>query len=298
VVEKLTRDERGITAPYLAAYGNHFTEVQSIIEHGAEVNAQDEDELTALDRAASEGHDTVVGVDARNDDSHSAMTAPEHHGLQETRITMESQQIKEVFKYDNLSEKDHIRVAVIDPGTPEEVLKVTLYQGPVDFCAQIPYFAISYTWEDTSIKTDIVCCEKPMKIGSNLYSALRRLQNPTQRVCIWADALCIDQESIEERTAQVALMKNIYANAKYVFVWLGDEDEDTPLAFRALLRLTALYNPATVTQSWPKEMESVLFESEMAPITETIQTFYKSGGLAAQFRPDYKKPVLSKGGAH
>jgi ankyrin repeat protein len=121
------RDERRVTALHLAAHGNHFAEVQSIVKHRAEFNAQDGDELTVLNRAASEGYDTVVGVDARNDDSHTAMTAPEYHRLSKTCIIIESQQTKEVFKYDNLSKKDHIRVAVIDPGTLKEVLKVALY---------------------------------------------------------------------------------------------------------------------------------------------------------------------------
>lgn len=39
---------------------------------------------------------------------------------------------------------------------------------------------------------------------------------------LWVDALCIDQDNIDERTSQVLLMGNIYAAAQQVDVWLGE----------------------------------------------------------------------------
>jgi hypothetical protein len=65
-------------------------------------------------------------------------------------------QTRDVYKYADL-DKDHIRVAVVDSGTPETVLKVALYHRPIDRLARTPYFAISYTWGDISIKTAILC---------------------------------------------------------------------------------------------------------------------------------------------
>ena len=95
---------------------------------------------------------------------------------------MTSKQLEEDFKYDPL-DKGHIRIAVVEPGT-RDTLKVTLYHGPIDYCAQTPYFALSYAWGDTTIKTDILCRDMQMKIGLNLHSALCRLRHPTQRVAV------------------------------------------------------------------------------------------------------------------
>ncbi|UPL00019.1 hypothetical protein LCI18_010953 [Fusarium solani-melongenae] len=41
---------------------------------------------------------------------------------------------------------------------------------------------------------------------------------------LWIDAICINQDDIEERTAQVSQMSRIYSAAKSVIVWLGRED--------------------------------------------------------------------------
>jgi hypothetical protein len=65
-----------------------------------------------------------------------------------------------------------------------------------------------------------------VKIPSNLYSALKRLR--FERVFkrrIWADAVCINQEDMAERSQQVCMMRDIFANASQVPIWLGDHTE-------------------------------------------------------------------------
>lgn len=59
-----------------------------------------------------------------------------------------------------------------------------------------------------------------MPITVNLESALRHLRH-IGIYQIWADALCINQKDVEERTLQVRLMKRIYQRADTVIVWLG-----------------------------------------------------------------------------
>lgn len=47
----------------------------------------------------------------------------------------------------------------------------------------------------------------------------------------WVDAICINQEDLEERSAQVQIMPQIYSKASCVIVWLGD---DSQMIFRLL----------------------------------------------------------------
>ena len=54
---------------------------------------------------------------------------------------------------------------------------------------------------------------------------------------IWIDTISIDQSSPEERTAQVSIMADIYSNATYVVVWLGEEDKYTDAAISAISKL-------------------------------------------------------------
>jgi hypothetical protein len=44
---------------------------------------------------------------------------------------------------------------------------------------------------------------------------------------LWVDALCINQDDIDERNAQVAQMHFIYQAAAAVFVWLGSGDSSS-----------------------------------------------------------------------
>lgn len=48
---------------------------------------------------------------------------------------------------------------------------------------------------------------------------------------IWVDALCINQSDPGERSRQVKLMPQIYTNAFLIMMWLGEEEENTRLAF-------------------------------------------------------------------
>lgn len=51
---------------------------------------------------------------------------------------------------------------------------------------------------------------------------------------IWIDALSINQEDLAEKSAQVALMPDIYQGAARVVVWLGDHTSDTVAALNML----------------------------------------------------------------
>jgi hypothetical protein len=42
---------------------------------------------------------------------------------------------------------------------------------------------------------------------------------------LWTDAICINQQDLDERGHQVQLMGSIYRNAHMVIVWLGTDDD-------------------------------------------------------------------------
>lgn len=56
----------------------------------------------------------------------------------------------------------------------------------------------------------------------------------------WIDSLCMDQQNILERNAQVAKMADIFKAAKSVTVWLGKEDEFTKDALTTIRRISAI----------------------------------------------------------
>ncbi|POS70143.1 hypothetical protein DHEL01_v211464 [Diaporthe helianthi] len=74
---------------------------------------------------------------------------------------------------------------------------------------------------------------------------MRHLRYPQKPRKLWIDAICIDQESLEEREEQVAIMSRIYENASRVVVWLGNGSEDSDLA---MCQLAYLGRQVTLTK--------------------------------------------------
>lgn len=100
------------------------------------------------------------------------------------------------------------------------------------------YEAISYVWGPQDVLHNIHCLDahgiRVLKVGENLYRALLRLrpdrQTSGQARRLWIDQICINQDNIAERNAQVTLMGQIFEHAERTVVWLGEEDHDTKLA--------------------------------------------------------------------
>ncbi|PMD33029.1 hypothetical protein L207DRAFT_518383 [Hyaloscypha variabilis F] len=67
---------------------------------------------------------------------------------------------------------------------------------------------------------------RDVKIRQNLFDALLSLRLTDVARTLWVDAICINQENIEERNHQVSQMAAIYGQAQSVVVWLGWPEEN------------------------------------------------------------------------
>ncbi|KAH7082449.1 heterokaryon incompatibility protein-domain-containing protein [Paraphoma chrysanthemicola] len=113
-----------------------------------------------------------------------------------------------------------IRLVTLFPGRYIDAISCDLSTVSLD---DLPdYNALSYAWGDRADSRDILLNGVAFKVTRNLEASLRRLRHPNNSVFLWIDMLCIDQQSVEERTHQVNLMSLIYSCAVEVFVWLGD----------------------------------------------------------------------------
>ncbi|KAF1999721.1 hypothetical protein P154DRAFT_212764 [Amniculicola lignicola CBS 123094] len=105
-----------------------------------------------------------------------------------------------------------------------------------------PYEAISYVWGNPRKRRDITIDGVTLSVTENLHGALTAFRHrpvaassdepdastalsrtqPVRR--LWVDAVCINQEDLQERISQVELMSFIYAGARRVLSWLGWEE--------------------------------------------------------------------------
>jgi hypothetical protein len=82
------------------------------------------------------------------------------------------------------------------------------------------YIAGSYVWGPSEPSKSIVINGKSFQVRSNLFRFLRAFRSRRRSQVIWIDAVCINQDDIQERGHQVQEMKRIYSNAKCVYCWL------------------------------------------------------------------------------
>ena len=82
------------------------------------------------------------------------------------------------------------------------------------------FVALSYCWGDPSMTTTIVVNNTAVQVTLNLNDALFALRSNGE-LLVWADALCINQNDLTERSYQVQRMGQIYSMAKKVVSWLG-----------------------------------------------------------------------------
>lgn len=60
----------------------------------------------------------------------------------------------------------------------------------------------------------------------NLRDALHGVRHASDAMTLWADAVCINQEDLQEQEQQVRLMASIFGQAEHVVAWLGEDDGD------------------------------------------------------------------------
>lgn len=87
------------------------------------------------------------------------------------------------------------------------------------------FTALSYTWGNPSDTVPIVVNGAVQMITRNLRDALftiRSKREPTKPITpVWADALCINQNNIAERSREVKRIRVVHKKASWLFIWLG-----------------------------------------------------------------------------
>ncbi len=147
---------------------------------------------------------------------------------------------------------------VIEVGTQSSFLGFGLENFTLDDSPE--YHALSYTWgEALRSTTEYTKDEEPsnssnrsveipltnldtaeegvpgsMQLNGRSYMITQNLQDALEQLAtsgligewLWIDAICIDQDNLEEKGGQVALMGDIYSKASDVIVWLGSDTMD------------------------------------------------------------------------
>jgi hypothetical protein len=143
----------------------------------------------------------------------------------------------EQYTYQPLDEPGSIRLLVLQPGRSKADIHCSLIHTTLTKCCRDiydHYTALSYVWGDPKHTKTILVNGLLFQATANLASALNDLRDEQRPLRLWADAICIDQHNIQERSDQVKLMKDIYTMAHQTVAYLGESNAEIVEVFEAL----------------------------------------------------------------
>ncbi|KAI4183083.1 MAG: hypothetical protein L6R41_005596 [Letrouitia leprolyta] len=143
-----------------------------------------------------------------------------------------------------------IRLLTLLPGQFNDPIRITIEKK--DLNKKQAFEALSYTWGSASDPLEVIVETRSsgydlsrvkrwtrveftsLPVTRNLFEALQHLRYTDRSRVLWIDAICINQQDLEERGHQVLRMPDIYSLAGGVIAWLGPEYENSTTAMRVL----------------------------------------------------------------
>jgi hypothetical protein len=88
------------------------------------------------------------------------------------------------------------------------------------------FAALSYVWGSIEDPACITIDQTKFWITRNLFNALQAMRRPDVAISLWIDAICINQDDLEEKKVQISLMRRIYRQAQRVTAYVPQTSED------------------------------------------------------------------------
>jgi hypothetical protein len=88
------------------------------------------------------------------------------------------------------------------------------------------FAALSYVWGSIEDPACINIDQTKFWITRNLYNALKAMRRPNKAISLWIDAICINQNDLQEKKVQIGLMRRIYRQAQKVTAYVPQTSED------------------------------------------------------------------------
>jgi hypothetical protein len=134
--------------------------------------------------------------------------------------------------------ENQFRLLEVEGGTKSDEIRCRLFVTSMGDKSIVSYEALSYVWGEQHQRLTVMVNDHAFPVTTNLEAAMRHLRFPSRNRTIWADAVCINQDDINEVNVQVGQMDKIYYNAQSAAVWLGEASSDSDYALEILQKLS------------------------------------------------------------
>jgi hypothetical protein len=125
---------------------------------------------------------------------------------------------------------------------------------------KVKYAALSYTWGNETAPRAVEINRRVIPTRRNLWEFIDRVRVDTllgNQEYYWIDALCIDQSTVGERNHQVSLMGKIYAQARWVIVWVGKLSANCEKALKKSRVSSPLYDTSRPFLAYTEDVEDL-----------------------------------------
>ncbi|KAK5116259.1 hypothetical protein LTR62_008586 [Meristemomyces frigidus] len=139
------------------------------------------------------------------------------------------------YTYDERLQGGELRVLTVMAGVFGTPLVCSLDRARV--LSAKPFDALSYVWGDRSNTVELQIDGKALVVTTSVCEALQHLRSPQELLHIWIDQVCINQDDIEERNAQVQQMHTIYQRAECTYIWFGPAQPRLESALQIVLQI-------------------------------------------------------------
>ncbi|KAL8758832.1 MAG: hypothetical protein Q9199_001182 [Rusavskia elegans] len=220
------------------------------------------------------------------------------------------------YEYDKLEpDRKEIRICTVHPGAFDDPIRCSL--RTVSLQDDPEYETLSYAWGEPVFDHELLVDGAVLNVTRNLFNAVRYLRrqylgtvddsswDPEGSGILWADAICINQGDIDERSSQVSLMGEIYSHGIKLHVWIGtaediredirqqqeEHEDDRNLEHRAKLN-TSLLSKGLAPSMYPKPLASAsnkAVDADVLGAIEILQLFARDQHLHEM--PFFRSPA-------
>ena len=131
------------------------------------------------------------------------------------------------------------RVSGDDQDSYADDLEISVDIEVFDLDSAPAFNAISYTWGTEAPQHIIKIDDVALRVRPNCHYALWQARQHFPGSRVWLDAICIDQDDLNEKAIQVNIMGDIYAKAVNVLACIGPADDSSDCIRKALTNLDA-----------------------------------------------------------
>ena len=133
---------------------------------------------------------------------------------------------------------------------------ISLQDVPVE-----EFFAVSYCWGTSKKRAPIVIDGQNVTIPQTAAIAIRSISKVSSYP-LWIDAVCIDQNNLQEKSQQVSMMKEVYSKAVSVPIWLGSAQRSTA---DAIVSIEKIYEQCLGAIGSLEHLNAHLYGSDSSP---------------------------------